>query len=489
MKTKYFSMLSAALFGLAGLVNTQGCSSDDTASNASTTADSGADSSSTAVTETKTVGAAGGTFTTSSGVTIEVPAGAVSGDTAFTVTTTTATAPAPLTGTNTIGDTYEFGPSGVTFAQPVKVTLPLPAGAPTSNVVLVRLPSGGSEWLPIGGLEAGATSVTGYTKSFSQFRLVQMVFEQAGCFAPTDCNLVSNAGTYTGTCSVAGTSIAAGATCAPSQDGRIACTCNAGQTGLSPQNAETLYIDYATLFNPAVALYQVASRCGWPCNLTSNQDGGQQSQDSGTTVTDAGSFNTDAGYVCAPPLVISQIYTHGGLDSLEGNNDWVQLHNRENTPVSVDGLALQVTDGNSTMDWNVIPLTGTIPAGGFYLVQLGRDAEATGMTLPTPDATGAYNLPLAGGRIALTVGNTPLTGTSGFTYLDGVAYGSVTFTLEGSAASAPPNPGYVLQRSYVGQAAGCGDTNVNKDDFQYFNYALPSNSASTPVLCPCSNVK
>lgn len=481
-------MLSAALFGLAGIVNMQGCSSDDAVSN-STTTDSGADSSPTAVTETKTVGAAGGTFTTASGVTIEVPAGAVTGDTAFTVTTTTATAPAALTGTNTIGDTYEFGPAGATFAQPIKVTLPLPSGAPTKDVVLVRLPSGGSEWLPIGALEAGATSVTGYTKSFSQFRLVQMVFEQAGCFAPTDCNLVNNGGAYTGTCSVAGTSISAGATCAPSQDGRIACTCNAGQTGLTARSTETLYIDYATLFNPAVALYQVASRCGWPCNLdagtNNNQDGGQVTEDA-SVMSDA-SFNTDGGYVCAPPLVISKIYAHGGLDAMKGNNDFVELHNRESSPLNVDGLALQVTDGNSTMDWNVIPLTGTIPAGGFYLVQLGRDAEATGQTLPTPDATGSYNLSINGGRVAITVGTTPLTGTSGFTYMDGVAYGSVTFTMEGSAASGAPNPGYVLQRAYVGQSAACADTNVNKNDMTFFNWALPNNKASAGVACICKS--
>lgn len=479
-----FSLITLSLLGVA---NVGACSSDDDAApsadaggdaTTTTSSDSGAGADAKATTETKSIGAAGGTFTTASGVTLEFPAGAVAGDTTITVTKVSGAKPA-VDGTSVVGDTYELGPAGATFAQPVKVTLPLPAGAPATNVVLLHLPTGGGEWLPIGGLDAGAKSVTGFTRSFSQFRLVQMLFAQAGCFVPTSCQLSCNASSCSGACRVEGTAIAAGVQCSP-VDGRIGCLCDGSRVGLAAQRADVLYLDYATVFHPAVALYQVATRCGWPCSLP---DGGTDAGHDASPPTDGGTF-PDGGFTCSPPLVISKIYAAGGNSVGYPNYDFVELHNREATPLNVGGLALQVNDGNATGAWDVIPLTGTIPAGGFYLVQLGRDAVEVGTALPTPDAVGTYNLSGNGGRVAITVGTTPLTGAGPWSFLNGVAYASTTFALEGPAASFPAgNPGYMLQRG--SSPLGCAATGNNNSDMIGFNYGAPKNSGGSPVACSC----
>ena len=78
------------------------------------------------------------------------------------------------------------------------------------------------------------------------------------------------------------------------------------------------------------------------------------------------------------------------------NNDFVEIHNRDATPVTLTGRALQLNDEASTGSWTVVPLSGTLAGGGYYLVVLGRDNTETGIALPTADATGTYNL--ASGR-------------------------------------------------------------------------------------------
>ena len=66
------------------------------------------------------VGPAGGTVSTSEGVSIEVPPGALAKQVTLTVDARGEVDPPP--GTVTFGDAYELGPEGTTFAQPVKVT-------------------------------------------------------------------------------------------------------------------------------------------------------------------------------------------------------------------------------------------------------------------------------------------------------------------------------------------------------------------------------
>jgi hypothetical protein len=185
---------------------------------------------------------------------------------------------------------------------------------------------------------------------------------------------------------------------------------------------------------------------------------------------------------CFPPLVISGIYAMGGQDMYFQDNDWVELHNREARALNLDGVALQINAGADTGDWTVVPLSGILQPGGFYLVELGRDDIQTGMTVSAGDAVGTYNLPADDTRIAITVGTSPLTGTE-WDYVSGVAYfETATFTLEGTGAEGPfYSPGYILQRS----TNGCTWTGSNFDDLYLANVRPANNTASQPLLCTC----
>ena len=112
-------------------------------------------------TATATIGVAGGTLTTASGLVLEVPFGALDGDTTLTVSTTDAVPPADI---GAVSPVYEFTPDGIVFATPVKVTLPMPAGVTAASVYWSRLDGSGFD--PIGGTIANGT-ITVETVHFS----------------------------------------------------------------------------------------------------------------------------------------------------------------------------------------------------------------------------------------------------------------------------------------------------------------------------------
>ena len=70
----------------------------------------------------------------------------------------------------------------------------------------------------------------------------------------------------------------------------------------------------------------------------------------------------------AGQVVISQVYGGGGNAGATLTNDFVELHNNTNAPVSVDGWSVQYGSATGTTQ-QVTRLAGAIPAGGYYLVQ------------------------------------------------------------------------------------------------------------------------
>src|SRR5438105_166396 len=94
---------------------------------------------------TQSVGTSGGQVTGSDGTSLTIPAGAVTGDTTFTIETAK-NAAAP-TGAAPVAAIYAFGPEGAQFAKPVTVTLPidtsrLPAGKTAADVKIYTAPTG-----------------------------------------------------------------------------------------------------------------------------------------------------------------------------------------------------------------------------------------------------------------------------------------------------------------------------------------------------------
>ena len=119
-----------------------------------------------------------------------------------------------------------------------------------------------------------------------------------------------------------------------------------------------------------------------------------------------------------------------------------------------------------------MPLTGSIAAGGNYLIQGSANSAAAGEPLPTPDVAGNFNSSGSSGTVALVNGTSPITLPTGSVtanpqVIDLVGYGTSN-TFETAAASGQTSA-LSLNR------ADAADTDNNAADF----------AAAAPT--PCSS--
>ncbi len=192
-----------------------------------------------------------------------------------------------------------------------------------------------------------------------------------------------------------------------------------------------------------------------------------------TAVTGVGVLGTPA-TAASTGLVISEVYGGGGNSGATYTHDFIELYNPTSAPISVDGLSVQYrSSGGTGAATGVTPLTGSIPAGGHYLVQ---EAKGTGGTtaLPAPDATGdiamsgtAFTVWLATGTTALNPSADGATVRTGIVDLVGV--NSNTFETAKAAGTAN-----ATSSSRTGT-----DTDVNATDF-VTGAPSPQSSGSTP---------
>jgi len=177
----------------------------------------------------------------------------------------------------------------------------------------------------------------------------------------------------------------------------------------------------------------------------------------------------------SPDLVISQVYGGGGNAGAPFTNDYVELYNRGDQPVSLDGKSLQYTSATGTGNFGansglLTELSGTVEPGAHFLVQ--EAGGATGAALPTPDLTDATPINMSGsaGKVALVTGVTGLGCNGGSTACDAaqlarivdlVGYGNANF-FEGSGAA----PGLSNTTAGFRAADGEQDTDDNAADFQ-----------------------
>jgi hypothetical protein len=184
-------------------------------------------------------------------------------------------------------------------------------------------------------------------------------------------------------------------------------------------------------------------------------------------------------------LVVAEVYAAGGNSGAVYANDYVELFNRGAGSVAVDGWTLQYASASSTT-WQSTALSGTIPAGGRYLVQLASGGT-NGAALPAPDATGTSNLAVTGGKVALVDNATALScGASAgscsavSTVEDLVGYGSAT-DYEGSGAAPTSSATTALARA----GGGCTDADDNAADFAT-GAPDPRNSSAPATACEVS---
>ena len=176
----------------------------------------------------------------------------------------------------------------------------------------------------------------------------------------------------------------------------------------------------------------------------------------------------------ASGVVVSQVYGGGGNSGATFQNDFVELFNAGASAVDISGWTVQYATAAGT-SWQTTPLTGTMPAGRYYLIQLASSA-AVGAPLPAPDATGTSNLAATSAKIALVRGATALTcGASAGTCS---ADPSVEDLVEGTGSAPAPTNILAARRA----SEGCGDTGDNAADFTAAT-PDPRNAASTAHVC------
>ena len=105
-------------------------------------------------------------------------------------------------------------------------------------------------------------------------------------------------------------------------------------------------------------------------------------------------------------VAISQVYGGGGNAGATFTNDFVELRNTSSAPVDLTGWSVQYAAAAGT-SYQLTALSGSIPAGGHYLVQEAAGAGGT-TPLPTPDATGSIAMAAASGKVALVTTATAL---------------------------------------------------------------------------------
>lgn len=194
-------------------------------------------------------------------------------------------------------------------------------------------------------------------------------------------------------------------------------------------------------------------------------------------------------------VVISQVNGNGGL-SVTGvdpfDRDYVELFNRGATAVNLNGWSLQIwgdtgsTTAAATPNWDVVPISGTILPGQYFLVMnsLQRGLQSSSVTtspLPPADVLGTVYEPamLVSGINAVALMSTTAqipTGQcpSGPNLVDLFRYAHPN-GLCFETAAAPPctsgGAGGVLRNN-----GGCDDTNNNQADLSSNQSPDPRNS-------------
>jgi uncharacterized protein len=185
----------------------------------------------------------------------------------------------------------------------------------------------------------------------------------------------------------------------------------------------------------------------------------------------------------SPDVVVSQVYGGGGNTGATYRNDFIELFNRGAAPVDVTGWSVQYASaGGST--WQKTDLTGTIPAGGYYLVREAAGSAGTA-DLPTPDVAGTIPMSATMGKVALATNQTLLTcgGTAGDCLSNPAIRDLVGYGTANNFEGAGPAPALTNTTAALRGGDGCTDSDDNSSDFAS-GAPSPRNSAAPLNPCP-----
>jgi endonuclease G len=176
----------------------------------------------------------------------------------------------------------------------------------------------------------------------------------------------------------------------------------------------------------------------------------------------------------SPNVIISQVYGGGGNSGAPLRNDFIELFNRGNTAVSLEGWSVQYASAGATgLFTQVTPLSGSIEAGHYYLIQEAVGANTSLPALPPFDASGTIAMSATGAKVALVNSTAPLgTVCAAPGVVDLVGYGA-TACFEGSGPAPVTTNSTGVRRTNV-----CVDVDSNAAEFQ-LGAPNPRNSGST----------
>ena len=92
-----------------------------------------------------------------------------------------------------------------------------------------------------------------------------------------------------------------------------------------------------------------------------------------------------AAYAASPTVVVAEVYGGGGNSGATWRSDFVELFNHASTPVDLTGWKVSYWSAAGTTASSTL-LSGTIAAGGRYLVKEADGANTGATALPIPDA-------------------------------------------------------------------------------------------------------
>jgi hypothetical protein len=178
-----------------------------------------------------------------------------------------------------------------------------------------------------------------------------------------------------------------------------------------------------------------------------------------------------------PAVIISQVYGGGGNSGATLTNDFIELFNPGTQAVSLTGYSVQYASSAGS-SWQVTNLSGSIPAGGYYLVQESKGAGGT-TPLPTPDATGTIAMAAGAGKVIVLATTTAQTGTCPAGVVDQVSFGTAATDCGFKTTPTIDNSNAAIRGE--GGCAYTGDLSVD------FTKAAPApRNTASPTIAACT---
>lgn len=176
-------------------------------------------------------------------------------------------------------------------------------------------------------------------------------------------------------------------------------------------------------------------------------------------------------------VVISQLYAHSNNSGGLWSHDFVELFNRSDAAVSLDGMSLQYQSASGTAWGSVTRLPAVTLQPGQYFLLVGRTGNGSNQVGEGDATNNGFDMAGAGGKVGLSSAPTQMSAPEGTNLVDLVGFGTAN-RFEGAAAPAP-----TLANSIQRAEQGCQDSDNNRDDFTAGPVNGPRSTRSP--LAPC----